>query len=110
MLHSYVDPWGVDFEAIQRREVSRIRQAIATLNAEYDRLEIRYDKLYREQSALPEPSYNDWDEFDVSIEATWDDLYNSYDYKMERIQKRMTAIDHTIFDLEFDLWWKFNKG
>lgn len=94
MINSYFDPFAGDPSEDKERERQRLRQVLATLNKEVERLEAKIDDLYRAQSRLPD---ND----------AWDDVFNGYDLRIHRLIERSDRMALAAWKVEERLYWKF---
>lgn len=103
MLHTYVDPFAVNPDDDKRVERQSVRRTIGVLNAEIDRLEMRIDRLWLQQGALP----YDYDH-SHEAEAYWDEVWNTYEWRIGRLIQRSNAMADTVFDLEARLYWKLS--
>ena len=108
LVHTYIDPFAVDPHDAHRLERARLSTLIHVLNAEIERLELRIDALYREQMRVPEPDWTELEDWEINAaEAQWDDVWNTYEFKIERLISRVKHMYDVVFEAEFEIWWKY---
>lgn len=111
-LHTYIDPFVCDVRANEAQHARKLRHARTVLNRAIDRLEERIHALYSAQSVLPEPQFEEGDFGEVFLVpgTDWDDVWNTYDMKIDRLIKRVDAMAERVFEIEFELWWKHDHN